>query len=236
MSDSIRTESFTRSISRTRARGNRRALIPLAGGIGLAGWGIKRRGWLGVTATIGGAFLAADSVARMRPHQFDIHVSQTINKPVAEVYGFARDPRNWAAILEKTGNGDAHGTDSAERRWNWNAEVWRETQNEVIAWRAPGANPRWHGAMQFRPAPGDRGTEVTLRVEGRRSGNIVSRGISVFRGRYPEQRAREVLRGLKQWMETGEIPTIAGQPHGARGARGKVMQRLFREPREQAAA
>ncbi len=242
MSDAMRTETFTRSVSRThrtRANGDRRALIPLAGGIGLAGWGIKRRGWLGTTAAIGGAYLALESVSRMRPRQFAIHVSQTINQPVGEVYRFARDPQNWAVILEKTADGKSRPAGPhapVDRAWKWNAEVWREEQDQVIAWRGSGTTPRWHGAMRFRPAPGDRGTEVTLQVEGQRSRSLASRGLELFLSRNPEQRSREVLRGLKQWMETGEIPTIAGQPHGVRGARGKVMQRLFREPREQAAA
>jgi hypothetical protein len=45
----------------------------------------------------------------------------------------------------------------------------------------------------------------------------------------PEQLVREGLRQIKQIMETGEIPTTAGQPVGARGVRGAVKRAMFRE-------
>jgi hypothetical protein len=44
-----------------------------------------------------------------------------------------------------------------------------------------------------------------------------------------EQWGRESLRALKQLMEAGEVPTTDGQPHGARGAKGKVERLFFRE-------
>jgi len=84
--------------------------------------------------------------------------------------------------------------------------------------------------MRFRPAPGNRGTEVLLGVEYRSAAPLVMRALGLLSGDDPEQRAREALRGMKQLLETGEIPTTKGQPSGRRGLKGRVMERLLREP------
>lgn len=236
MTDPRELRQFTSSAQngwRTRAGRNRRVLIPLLGGISLAGWGVSRRGWLGTVAAGGGAYLALESINRIRPYHAGIHVSQTINKPVSEVYQFARNPENWALILEQIGqheNSDRTATRAPiNRRMNWNAEIWKEEKDQVIAWQSHGRNPRRRGAMRFRPAPGNRGTEVILGLEFHYSDTLITRALQMLRGRDPEWRAREALRGLKQLLECGEIPTIAGQPSGRRGLKGAVMQFTFRE-------
>lgn len=213
---------------------NKRMLVPFLGGAGLLAWGLSRRGWLGTLAAIGGGYLAAESANRIRPYHYGIHLSQTINKPVPEVYEFARNQENWAFILERIGHPREAQQLSAKaplnRRIEFQPQIWKEERDQVIAWQSRGRQVTRRGAMRFRPAPGNRGTEVLLGVEYHYSAPLISRSVGLLLGRDPEQRARKALRALKQLLEAGEIATIQGQPSGRRGLRGKLMTALFREP------
>jgi uncharacterized membrane protein len=193
MSDVRQLERFTHSAQMgwgARVSRNKRMLAPLIGGIGLAGWGISRRGWLGAVAAIGGGYLAIESVNRIRPYHYGIHVSQTINMPVSEVYRYARNLDNWALILEKLGHSrEAHrlsGKAPLNRRVDSRPEVWKEEQDQVIAWQSRGRNVQRRGAMRFRPASGNRGTEVVLGVEYHYSSPLVTRGVQMLLGDDPE--------------------------------------------------
>jgi len=230
-------ESFTRSAEigwGARVSRNKRLLAPLVGGLGIAGWGLSRRGWLGTVAAIGGGYLALESLNRIRPYHHGIHVTQSINKPVSEVYEFARNMENWAFILEKIGDRREaqclSGKAPLNRRVQWQPQIWKEEPDQVIAWQSRGRRVNRRGAMRFCPATGNRGTEVTLGVEYHYSAPLITRSIGLLLGRDPEQRAREALRALKQLLEAGEIPTIQGQPTGRRGMKGKVPSSVFREP------
>jgi uncharacterized membrane protein len=69
----------------------------------------------------------------------------------------------------------------------------------MIAWRSvDGSTVPNSGRVQFRRAPNDRGTEVRLEIE----------------GPFPAMLVQEDLRRFKRLIETGEIPTTAGQPRG----------------------
>lgn len=237
MDDFRQLERFTHSAQMgwgTRISRNKRMVASLVGGIGLAAWGVLRRGRLGTMAAVGGGYLMLESVNRIRPYRFGVHVSQTINKPVSEVYKYARDLDNWALILEKLGHSrEAHqlsGRAPLNRRVGAGPEIWKEEQDQVIAWQSRGRHLERRGAMRFRPAAGNRGTEVVLGIEYHYSSPLIVRGLQMLAGHDPEQRAREALRALKQMLEAGEIPTIAGQPSGRRGLKGKLLTSLFREP------
>ncbi len=103
MSDVRQLERFTHSAQMgwgARVFRNKRMLAPLIGGIGLAGWGISRRGWLGAVAAIGGGYLALESVNRIRPYHYGIHVSQTIKR-------HSTHPQGAQEVALEQGKGDA---------------------------------------------------------------------------------------------------------------------------------
>jgi uncharacterized membrane protein len=95
----------------------------------------------------------------------------------------------------------------------WEAELVEERQNERLCWRAtdPDAAVK-SAAIELSPAPGGRGTEVRLIVEHAPPMGGLGVGLAKLTGEDPDQRARVALRHLKQLVETGEIPTIEGQP------------------------
>jgi len=99
----------------------------------------------------------------------------------------------------------------------WEAEIINDQPNELIAWRSlAGADVDNAGSVTFKPAPGDRGTEVSVTMDyippAGKAGSLFAK---LF-GKDANQVIREDLRRFKQLMETGELPTTEGQPRGAR--------------------
>jgi len=70
------------------------------------------------------------------------------------------------------------------------------------------------GSVRFRPGPNGRGTEVTVELNYEPPAGVIGATIAKLLGEEPEVQVREDLRRFKQIMETGEIPTIEGQPSG----------------------
>jgi uncharacterized membrane protein len=100
----------------------------------------------------------------------------------------------------------------------WNARLTEDDPGRAISWESePGADMTSSGSVRFSPAPADKGTEVVVEMgydpPGGKLGDIVSK---LF-GENPAQVVTEGLRCFKRRMETGEIPTIEGQPRGTCG-------------------
>lgn len=109
------------------------------------------------------------------------------------------------------------------RLLEWEMEVTEDRPNELLAWSsAPGSNVDESGSLRLRKAPDGRGTVADLTLEfGPPAGPLAMLLIPL--GFHPEQVAREGLRRFKQWIETGEIATIEGQPHGPRSPLAKIL-------------
>ena len=141
----------------------------------------------------------------------------TINKPRAEIYRFWRDPAN-LSFMENIERVEKIGGDDKRLRWTVDApggqtvtletETVEDRPNERIAWRSvEGSQIEARGHVDFRDAPGDRGTEVSALIEyvppGGRLGQLVAK---LFQ-REPQVQVRHDLKRLKMLMETGEIAT-----------------------------
>jgi hypothetical protein len=70
------------------------------------------------------------------------------------------------------------------------------------------------GFLSLTPAPCKRGTEVKAVLPGAEPCGRLARVLSVALAAAPERRLRGDLRRIRQWIETGELPTTAGQPSG----------------------
>jgi uncharacterized membrane protein len=103
----------------------------------------------------------------------------------------------------------------AETVTEWDVEITQDQINERIEWRSvEGAAVEEAGAVTFKKAPGDRGTEVRVRMEYNAPGEKLAAVVAKLMGEDPGTRVYENLRHFKAVMETGEIPTIEGQPSG----------------------
>ena len=68
--------------------------------------------------------------------------------------------------------------------------------------------------MRFRPAPDGRGTEVTANLHYTPPGGVIGEAFAYLTSGVTEQLIREQVRRFKAVLETGEVPTIDGQPSG----------------------
>ena len=231
-----------REFSERPATSTHEAILTLAAGSALAALGIWRRGWLGSALGAAGSYLLYCGVRDFqRPYQGRVRVSYTIAKGHNEVYDFASNPQNWGKFMHaiqlerQSGSrirfslGKPAGID-----FQSNVEITDQQAGEYNAWASSEQMLEHRGVIRFKPAPGNRGTEVSVAFEYKASAGPIARGLAALVGWDPEQVVRESLRHLKQLIEAGEIPTTAGQPSGARGIRGAAKRIVFREgPTEQ---
>lgn len=128
----------------------------------------------------------------------------TINRPVAEVYGFYRDfakaPLYMADVerVEVSGN-RAHWVG---RHGEWDSEVINDLPNREITWQAEDSS----GRARFAEVPG-RGTVLTLTLAYEQG--FLAKLLGKITQDDPKIQARRSLRRLKQLLETGEIATNA---------------------------
>jgi uncharacterized membrane protein len=103
----------------------------------------------------------------------------------------------------------------AGRTVQWDAEIINEIPGELLGWRTlDRSDVVSAGSVRFKRATGDRGTEVRVRLQYDPPAGKIGATVAWLLGHEPAQSIREDLRRFKQLMETGEVPTIAGQPRG----------------------
>jgi uncharacterized membrane protein len=79
-------------------------------------------------------------------------------------------------------------------------------------------------AVTFKEAPGDRGTEIHVDLEGNGSGGKLGDAVKKVTGSEPLAKVKDELRRFKQHVETGIIPRSEGSPEGELAER-KLKQR-----------
>ncbi|HEX2910587.1 MAG TPA: SRPBCC family protein [Chloroflexia bacterium] len=147
--------------------------------------------------------------------------AMTINKPAEELYNFWRNFENLPRIMEHLES--VRTLDDKRSHWiakapagtvvEWDAEIINEKPNELIAWQSlSGASVANAGSVQFKPAPGDNGTEVLVEIDYEPPAGPIGAVVAKLFGEEPGQQVQEDLRHFKQMMEAGEIPTTKGQP------------------------
>jgi uncharacterized membrane protein len=222
--------------------------VSVAGGAILALFGLQRGGLAGLaTAALGGALihrgatghcyasqaLGIDTVSDPQ-HKHGIHVEQAflINRPAQELFSFWRDFTNLPKIMthlervdivdQRRSHWVARMPGLAGKQLEWDAEITAEEPNRMIAWRSlEGADVANSGAIRFGPALGDRGTEVHVFMDYVPPMGVMGNMVAKMFGEDPSGVIREDLRNLKRLMETGELPTVIGQPRGTCTGQGK---------------
>jgi uncharacterized membrane protein len=130
----------------------------------------------------------------------------------------------------RTGPSTSHWVvkdEPGEKILEWDFEILADEPEKRIAWRSLCGEPESAGEVIFEPAPGNRGTMVTV-LEQFRMGKF-ARAWQSLTGRDPKQAVIENLRHFKAMAETGEIPRIEPQPHGERGSSGELKRSVYGE-------
>lgn len=166
------------------------------------------------------AWMASEAVKRARPEMetcIDVNRAITIDKPAQEIYNYWRQLENLPRIIDHLEA--VHRLSDRRSHWvartpvgkmEWNAEILEDDPGRRISWRSEeGSQVQTNGSVEFRSAPGGRGTEVRANFcyypPGGKLGSIFAK---LFRTD-PSQEIAEALRRLKRIMETGE-PQIYG--------------------------
>jgi uncharacterized membrane protein len=81
-----------------------------------------------------------------------------------------------------------------------------DTPNEMISWQSvDSADVDNTGTVRFRPAAGNRGTEVELEIDFKPKGGELGQRLAKFFMTIPRTQLMNDLRRFKQIMEVGEV-------------------------------
>jgi uncharacterized membrane protein len=203
--------------------------------LAIAGGGLVSRGITGHSTlyrklnlhTAGGRKLRPGST---RSDEMEITRAITVGKPAEELHRLWRDPQVLPRVMEEFAEVIVRDQTHAhwivhgpmDRRIEWDTEIVDELPGELIRWRAQtGTRFPNEGSLQFRPAPGDRGTELLLRMHFSPPGGMHLDGVIKLLGFVPKQMAYKALFRFKSLAETGEIPSIKNQPAGRNDGRDR---------------
>lgn len=171
----------------------------------------------------------------------------TVNRPVAEVYAFWQDPRNYAQFMDNIDS--VNPSTGGRSRWKvkapagltveWEAEIVADTPNEMIRWRSTAESKVSNtGTVTFRQATGNRGTIVKVQIEYRPKAGPLGSAVAKAFSSIPKTQLSQDLRRFKQLIELGEVVQSdatagRGTPHPAQpsrvGARQPSVQRVIEQ-------
>ena len=204
-------------------------------------WGMRRAGVPGAMAVAGGAALLGRSVTgscamkrALQAPPYTRAVAQehgwpsanvtsaavTIARSREEVYQTWRDFSNLPRFLAHVEHIEV--VTPQRSRWTvkaplgktekWTSYVTEDIPNERIAWESEsGATVPNFGWVEFRDAPGQRGTEVKALIAYQPPYGEAGRLLAMLFPETPAHQMREDLRRFKQFMETGELAASGTQ-------------------------
>lgn len=152
-----------------------------------------------------------------------VEESVTVNKSPEELYRFWRNFENLPRFMDHLesvtveGSGRSHWVAKAPAGTTveWDAEVYNEKENELIAWRSlEGADVDNAGSVRFEPAADGQSTIVRVSLKYDPPGGLLGSTFAKLFGEEPSQQIAEDLRRFQQVMEAGDIPTTEGQTSG----------------------
>ncbi|OWY65868.1 cyclase [cyanobacterium TDX16] len=203
----------------------------LIGGGAMVLMGLQQRSLRGALLAIAGGGLAYKAATEKGDMQQALGLNQaikvektvTINKPTDELYRYWHDFKYLPTFMKHLQSVEVY--DNKRSHWvanaplgasvEWDAEIIEDRENEFISWTSvEGADVENSGFVRFKPAPGNRGTEVKVVIEYAPPGGVVASAIAKLFGEEPEQQIGDDLRRFKMLMEAGEIATTEGQPKG----------------------
>jgi uncharacterized membrane protein len=145
-----------------------------------------------------------------------VHVREsiTINAPAEEIYRFWRQLDRLPEVMPHLER--VEQLDTKRSRWTakafdkvpvtWEAEIINEVPYETIGWKTvPGESIQHAGSVNFKPAYGNRGTEVRVHLQYSAPGGRASSWLAWLAGEDPGNLTREGLRALKRRLEGGQI-------------------------------
>ncbi|HEX8463532.1 MAG TPA: SRPBCC family protein [Abditibacterium sp.] len=184
--------------------------------------------------------LVDDTTLGARNSSGEVVAFITIGKPPAEVYQAWQRPEMMTQIMNDSLSVERPG--DARMRWilrpasgqstSFESEVtsdqpdriaWEtrpETADSPSATKLPGGLQMQGGEVRFQSAPGNQGTEVSLRLRFSPPASAGAIGAAKFLKTVPNGAANKALRRFKALLESGEIPSLENNV-SARGEKDK---------------
>lgn len=143
--------------------------------------------------------------------------SITVGKSAAELYDLWLKPETMAQTHKNFAQVEADGDNTLhwkvplplDKSVEWQTQVVQSVPGERIRWVSTDDAPvKNTSEVTFKPAPGDRGTEVTLFFHFEPPMGKVGEAAAKVLGMAPAMVAGKVLRNFKALVETGEVPTL----------------------------
>lgn len=162
----------------------------------------------------------------------EVEESISIEAEPHVLFAFWRDPQNLRTISPQLSHVEV--LDAFRARWSaraaagvsfsWETELTREISDELIEWRAlPWSDIACEGTVGFC-AIARGGTEVHVSLRYVPPAGRVGAAAAWLAGRSPASHLREALRRLKSLVETGEVPSVDGQPAGRRSTTFRLLK------------
>ncbi|TGE29233.1 SRPBCC family protein [Hymenobacter metallicola] len=194
-----------------------------AGGVALAALGtsLALRGATGVCPVNG---LFGRNSATRQPAPIEIKETFTVYRDLSQVYGYWRRFENLPTFMEHLES--VEELDERRSHWvaripgglgtvAWDSEITRDEPNRLIAYQSlPGSQVDQSGEVRFRQAEGNKGTELQVVLHYRAPLGKLGKGVAKLLNPALAELIRSDIRRFKMMMETGEVPTIEGQPSG----------------------
>jgi uncharacterized membrane protein len=147
----------------------------------------------------------------------------TVQRTAEDVYRFWRDLENLPGFMEHLESVEV--SDGNRSHWvakgpagrsiEWDAEIVEERPGERLSWRSlPGTRVQNEGSVDFKTAPGGRGTEVAVHLRYSPPGGTLGAAVAKLLGEEPATQLVDDLRRFKQVIETGEIARSDSSPGG----------------------
>ena len=160
-----------------------------------------------------------------REASVELTAATTIRKSPQDVYAYWRQLDNLPTFM--THLEEVRIIDDTRSHWRatapfdktveWDAQITEEVPGERISWRSmESADVHNEGTVRFSPAPGGRGTEVSVMLSYGLPGGALGGVVARYFGEEPHQQLDDDLRRLKQVLETGEVVRSEAAPSGKR--------------------
>lgn len=203
----------------------RRHVVPLAAGSALLYRGIS--GNCGLYRALGIDRCQCDQqdqAAVEARHAIHVDRAIIINRPPGMIYDFWKQFDQLPQLIDHLVS--VTQVDDQKSHWiaqgplnsqfEWDAEVFEDRHGELLAWRSlPDSEVSVAGTLRLGVLPHNRGTSVRLITDYEPPGGRITAQIASWFGTDVEAELFEGLRRMKQILESGERPTIEGQPLGA---------------------
>jgi uncharacterized membrane protein len=214
-----------------------------AGGLALAGYGVRRRDARGALLLSGGLALLIRAGTNLntrrllglggRRRAVDVQKTMTLDAPIETVFEFWSDyenfPRFMSRVLEVRPSvrpGQSHWKVEGPMGVpiEFDAELTQNTPNQVLAWRTiPGSIVAHAGIIQFESTP-DLRTRVHIRLSYNPPGGWFGHVTAAAFGADPKRSLDADLARMKTLIETGRPPHDAANPAAREGSHAETTR------------